>query len=72
MSTRAPMQRGRGKDEASRAMDLPEGKTCSDCRHVKRCCAIFGHIPEDEVCDWFPSRFVPTEPLPIEPNQGEK
>lgn len=38
-------------------MDLPEGKTCADCVHCHRCCAIFGHIPQDQVCDWSPSRF---------------
>ncbi len=39
-------------------MDLPEGKTCGDCLHIRRCQSIFGHIPEDEVCDWFPSRYA--------------
>lgn len=39
-------------------MDLPAGKTCADCVHCRRCCAIFGHIPEDQVCDWSPSRFA--------------
>lgn len=38
-------------------MDLPQGKTCGDCVHCRRCCAIYGHIQEDEVCDFLPSRF---------------
>lgn len=41
-------------------MDLPEGKTCGDCVHCRRCTAMFGHIPTDESCDWRPSRFRPT------------
>jgi hypothetical protein len=39
-------------------MSLPAGKTCADCFHVDRCTAFFGHIPEDEVCDFSPSRFA--------------
>lgn len=38
-------------------MNLPEGKTCGDCVYAKRCIAMFGHIAEDESCDWAPSRF---------------
>ncbi|WP_325950216.1 hypothetical protein [Pseudomonas putida] len=44
-------------------MNLPEGKTCGDCVHCRRCTLMFGHIPADESCDWSPSRFreaVPT------------
>lgn len=61
MSTeREPMKRrGERYDAESRAMNLPDGKTCADCEHCRRCCAIFGHIPADEVCDWYPSRFQP-------------
>ncbi|WP_219097718.1 hypothetical protein [Pseudomonas sp. UMAB-40] len=50
---RAPYQR-QGDD-----MDLPAGKTCADCVHCRRCTMMFGHIPEDESCDWAPSRFTP-------------
>jgi len=39
-------------------MNLPEGKTCGDCAHCHRCTMMFGHIPEDESCDWSPSRFL--------------
>lgn len=38
-------------------MDLPPGMTCADCVHCRRCTMIFGHIPQDQVCDWSPSRF---------------
>lgn len=40
-------------------MQLPAGKTCGDCVHVKRCVAIFGHKPADTYCDFFPRRFLP-------------
>jgi hypothetical protein len=57
MSTdREPMRRTAGDD-----MNLPDGKTCADCTHCRRCTLMFGHIPEDEVCDWSPSRFF--EPI---------
>lgn len=39
-------------------MDLPAGKTCGDCTHCRRCTLIYGHIPADESCDWYPSRFT--------------
>lgn len=55
MSKREPYKR-QGND-----MDLPEGKTCADCVHCRRCFGIFGHIPEDQACDWSPSRFRQTE-----------
>lgn len=45
-------------------MDLPAGKTCGDCVREYRCCAIFGHKPEDTYCDWFPRRFREAKPKP--------
>ena len=42
-------------------MNLPEGKTCGDCVHIRRCNAIFGHMATDEHCDWFPSKFRASE-----------
>ncbi|RMO77244.1 hypothetical protein ALQ35_100237 [Pseudomonas fluorescens] len=51
---RAPYPRS--ADNADQ-MNLPEGKTCGDCVHCKRCTAMFSHIPADESCDWSPSRF---------------
>lgn len=57
---REPMRRGvNAHTKEHREMELPEGKTCADCVHTRRCCLMFGHIPEDEVCDWHPSRFTP-------------
>lgn len=57
---RQPYKRGRLPDSKDRLeMELPEGKTCADCIHTRRCCLIFGHIPADEVCDWHPSRYTP-------------
>lgn len=40
-------------------MALADGNTCSDCVHVLRCCLIFGQLPEDESCQFFPVRFYP-------------
>lgn len=39
-------------------MNLPKGKTCGDCAHIRRCKAIFGHTEADTYCDWSPSRAV--------------
>jgi hypothetical protein len=55
---RAPYPRS--ADNADK-MNLPEGKTCGDCAHCRRCTMMFGHIPEDESCDWSPSRFTPVK-----------
>lgn len=57
---REPLRRTEGDD-----MNLPDGKTCGDCHHFSRCNAIFGHIAEDEVCDWAPSRFAAKEVMPM-------
>lgn len=54
MSERQPMLRSKTDEDR---MNLPEGKTCGDCVHARRCTMMFGHIPADEVCDWAPSRF---------------
>lgn len=45
-------------------MELPSGVTCGDCVHVERCCTIYGHIPGDTYCDWFPRRFCATPESP--------
>lgn len=40
---------------------LPDGKTCGDCVHLRRCRAFgFTSSPENAQCDFSPSRFVPT------------
>jgi hypothetical protein len=38
-------------------MRLPLGKTCADCRHIKRCSWLIGEDGTDTSCDWHPSRF---------------
>lgn len=60
MSDRKPYVRAVVDNEQ---MNLPEGKTCGDCVHCRRCTLMFGHIPADEVCDWSPSRF--REKVPV-------
>lgn len=67
---REAMKRGKGHDAETRAMDLPEGKTCADCVHCRRCCLMFGHIPADEVCDWSPSRFIAVRAASPKTNGG--
>jgi hypothetical protein len=54
---REPYRRRTDGEKFDLEMNLPEGKTCADCVHCYRCTTMFGHIPEDEVCDWHPSRF---------------
>ncbi len=39
-------------------MDLPAGKTCSDCKHLRFCSAFIGEVAANTSCDWFPVRFV--------------
>lgn len=39
-------------------MQLPEGQTCSDCVHVRRCTTLFGAKPDNTTCDFFPRRFA--------------
>lgn len=39
-------------------MVLPEGTTCADCVHVRRCVALFGQEAEMDYCQFFPRRFV--------------
>lgn len=53
---REPMKRLRSDGEVDEGA-LPEGRTCMDCAHFRRCNLMFGHIAGDEVCDWLPSRF---------------
>ncbi|MDU4655502.1 MAG: hypothetical protein E6Y40_12120 [Klebsiella oxytoca] len=39
-------------------MELSAGNTCGNCRHIRRCKAMFGHTETDTYCDWSPSRYV--------------
>ncbi len=55
-------------------MQLPEGKTCADCRWFERCRALIGprHIhDEQQRCDFAPSRFrLRTTPRAAETHRG--
>lgn len=42
-------------------MRLPEGKTCADCRHFRRCSAMFGAHDKRIQCDFHPRRYVPAQ-----------
>jgi hypothetical protein len=45
-------------------MKLPEGKTCGDCKHIKRCKAFGYAQPDRRDCDFYPSRFAATPTTP--------
>lgn len=41
---------------------LPEGRTCSDCKHWGRCSWLISDLDGTETyCDWVPSRFKESE-----------
>ena len=37
---------------------LPEGITCTDCRHFGKCNGIFGTVASDVDCQFYPNRFI--------------
>lgn len=37
----------------------PEGKTCADCVHFKRCAWLLSYTGAETQCDWTPSKFKP-------------
>ncbi len=39
--------------------NLADGLMCADCVNLRRCVMIFGQLPEDQQCQWFPIRFEP-------------
>ena len=48
-------------------MELPDGKTCSNCVHETRCSTVFGLKVDGRThCDWFPRRFVERTPAPTD------
>jgi hypothetical protein len=53
-------------------MALPEGKTCGDCRHARRCFAMFGHTATDTYCDFYPRRFLEPVAPPTEDLEDEE
>ena len=38
-------------------MNIPEGKTCGNCFHLKRCVSLYGVKAESITCGWTPSRY---------------
>lgn len=55
---RSPYKRTISKDIKDMEMNLPKGKYCKDCYHFQGCENIYGRIEMDEICDWYPSKFV--------------
>lgn len=55
---RSPYKRVISKDIKDMEMNLLEGKCCKDCYHLQRCKGIYGRIEMDEICDWYPSKFI--------------
>ncbi len=50
---------------------LPEGVTCARCLHGSRCDGLFGAVRKAFTsCDFWPSRFVATEPHQHEERSG--
>ncbi len=51
-------------------MQLPTGKTCADCAHVRRCTAFGYTTATDTACDFWPSRYrevaTPNEVIGLE------
>lgn len=43
-----------------RESKLPAGRTCADCRHIRRCQLLGFTWPTRKECEFAPSRFVPT------------
>ncbi len=39
-------------------MELPAGKTCGDCSHIRHCEAFYARSDTDTSCDFFPRRFL--------------
>jgi hypothetical protein len=44
--------------QAEYDMLLPDGVTCKNCCNVTRCVLIFGTHPNDDHCQFYPSRFT--------------
>lgn len=39
--------------------ELPDNKTCLDCRHFSRCEWLIQATKDRSECDWLPIRFSP-------------
>lgn len=45
-------------NQDSNPMELPKGKTCSDCMHFEKTCSwLISCSPNERSCDWLPIRF---------------
>lgn len=53
-----PVSRGRPCDCVF-DQNLPDGETCLSCYHFVYCSRLFACNPDNERCDWSPSRFTP-------------
>lgn len=49
------------KPQVQKEALLPHGKTCKDCVHFNRCAWLIQAKPNQQECDWVPSRFKPIE-----------
>ncbi len=45
--------------ESPEEMKLPLGRTCEDCRRVRRCKVHLGIVGNETACDYNPSRYSP-------------
>jgi hypothetical protein len=48
----------------------PDGKTCADCIHFKRCSWLLSYSGKETQCDWAPSRFRAKEGAALEAQQA--
>lgn len=42
-------------------MNLPDGKTCGDCKHLAWCTQVYSVKAESTMCDFEPIRFAESE-----------
>ncbi len=56
-----PVRRTERYNPVYASMDLPQGKTCSDCHHIRRCTLLIDVDATNTWCDWFPIRFIQKE-----------
>jgi hypothetical protein len=53
-------------------MALPEGKTCADCVHIRRCAGMGFSKPERTSCDFWPNKFHPSPLIPANAGTQEE
>ena len=52
-------------DKKTDSMRLPEGYTCADCVHIKRCLAFGYSWAERKQCDFYPNKFQLSMSAPV-------